>query len=132
MNVPITGSCLCGGIRYAVSGPIGPIVHCHCTTCRKAHGAAFSSVAAVADADFSLSGGELLERYESSAGKHRHFCSRCGTQLYAKRDGTQHLILRMGSLDDHPRSTERSHIWVSQKASWYTIDARLPTFDEAE
>ena len=45
----ITGSCLCGEVTYEISGKVGDIVHCHCQTCRKAHGAAFSSVAAVDD-----------------------------------------------------------------------------------
>ena len=40
----IIGSCLCGSVEYEISGDI---VHCHCETCRKAHGAAFSSVASV-------------------------------------------------------------------------------------
>ncbi|WP_438269777.1 GFA family protein [Neptunomonas phycophila] len=37
----ITGSCLCGKVSYEISGEVGDIVHCHCVTCRKAHGAAF-------------------------------------------------------------------------------------------
>ncbi|WP_442903882.1 GFA family protein, partial [Gilvimarinus sp. 1_MG-2023] len=74
----ITGSCLCGAVTYTITGKVGDIVHCHCVTCRKAHAAAFSSVAAVADADFVVSGRESLTAYESSPGKQRYFCSRCG------------------------------------------------------
>ena len=40
----LTGSCLCGSVAYEVDGPPGPIVHCHCATCRKTHGSAFSTV----------------------------------------------------------------------------------------
>lgn len=65
----IKGSCLCGHVNYKISGTVGDIVHCHCQTCRKAHGSAFSSVAAVSDADFHLSGDNLLKFYESSKGK---------------------------------------------------------------
>jgi hypothetical protein len=43
----LTGSCLCGGVAYEVDAAIGPIAHCHCATCRKAHGSAFSSVSSV-------------------------------------------------------------------------------------
>lgn len=124
----ITGSCLCGGVTYEISGKVGEIVHCHCQTCRKAHGAAFSSVAAVADADFKLSGAQALRRYESSPGKWRYFCSNCGSQIYAKREGTPHLILRLGTLDTDPCTVEKSHIWVSQKASWYSINQPLPEY----
>ncbi|MFB9886271.1 GFA family protein [Balneatrix alpica] len=128
----ITGSCLCRNVKYKISGKVGDIVHCHCETCRKAHGSAFSSVAAVADADFELSGNEHLKSFESSKGKRRYFCANCGTQVYAKRDGTQHIILRLGSLDDDPKSKERSHIWVSQKASWYSINSKLSEHSEFE
>ncbi len=122
----INGSCLCGSVKYEISGAVGDIVHCHCSTCRKAHGSAFSSVASVQDCDFKLSNRDSLKSYESSAGKHRYFCSNCGSQLYAKREGTSHLILRLGSLDSDLYSPEKEHIWVSQKASWYCIDSKLP------
>lgn len=129
----ITGSCLCGAVTYQISGALGDIVHCHCETCRKAHGSAFSSVAAVADADFRLAG--ELKSYESSPGKLRYFCGNCGTQIYAKRSGTGHKILRLGSLDDQslqaapdliPR--ERNHIWTEQQACWYQRDSELPAY----
>lgn len=128
----ITGSCLCGNVKYTISGKVGDIVHCHCETCRKAHGAAFSSVAAVQDSDFKLEGEVHLKSFESSPGKHRYFCSNCGTQVYAKRENTQHIILRLGSLDSDPNTKEQSHIWVSQKASWYTINSDLPLHAEYE
>src|SRR5690606_1726891 len=128
----ISGSCLFGKVKYEISGEVGDIVHCHCVTCRKAHGAAFSSVAAVQDRDFKLSGQEILNVYESSPGKMRHFCSICGTHVYAKRVGTEHIILRLGSLDSDPQSREKNHIWVSQKASWYSIKNNLPECQEFE
>jgi hypothetical protein len=128
----IDGSCLCGQVKYEISGSVGDIVHCHCRTCRKAHGSAFSSVASVDDVDFKLIGADSLKSYESSSGKKRYFCSNCGTQIYAKRNGTRHIVLRLGSLDDAPGSMERCHIWVSQKADWYSINADLPEHREFE
>lgn len=60
------GSCLCGQVPYAISGGLGDIVHCHCQTCRKAHGAAFSNVASVPVEYFALirrdCGGNLSHR----------------------------------------------------------------------
>jgi hypothetical protein len=128
----ISGSCLCGKVKYQISGKVGDIVHCHCRTCRKTHGTAFSSVAAVADKDFKLSGSEVLSYFESSKGKKRYFCSNCGTHVYAKRDETNQLILRLGSLDDDLDSKEKSHIWVSQKANWYSINSKLPEYSKFE
>lgn len=128
----ITGSCLCGKVNYSISGRVGDIVHCHCETCRKAHGSAFSSVAAVSEIDFEVTGSSSLRSYESSKGKMRYFCSNCGTQIYAKRDGQSHIILRLGSLDTDPASKEVNHIWVSQKASWYDINSSLPQYQAFE
>ncbi|MBN7796284.1 GFA family protein [Parahaliea mediterranea] len=88
----ITGSCLCGSVKYEIHGEVSDIVHCHCVTCRKAHGAAFSSVAAVKDSDFTLTSNHALGAFESSKGKMRYFCSNCGTQIYAKREGTPHIM----------------------------------------
>lgn len=122
----IKGSCLCRKVTYEISGEVGDIVHCHCETCRKAHGSAFSSVASVTLNEFHLKGGENLQTFESSPGKKRHFCGNCGTQIYAIREGSEHIILRLGSLDDDPKSRELNHIWVSQKASWYRINSQLP------
>ena len=65
----IYGSCLCGEVKYEISGEVGEIVHCHCQSCRKAHGSAFSSVASVSDTDFSLFIKEPLGCFESSKGK---------------------------------------------------------------
>ena len=126
----IFGSCLCSKVRYKISGQVGNIVHCHCKTCQKAHGSAFSSVASVNVSDFTLICAESLRSFESSQGKKRYFCSNCGTQIYAKRDNSQELMLRLGSLDDDPKSKEKNHIWVSQKASWYSINNDLPESSE--
>ncbi|MCV6614090.1 MAG: GFA family protein [Cellvibrionaceae bacterium] len=123
------GSCLCGQVSYQIEGPLGDIVHCHCQTCRKAHGSAFSSVAAVAEDKFELNTQDQLGAFESSPGKWRYFCKNCGTQIYAKRDNKNHIVLRLGSLDSASGYRQSNHIWVSQKAPWYSISQRLPEFD---
>ncbi|WP_217654096.1 GFA family protein [Moritella viscosa] len=128
----INGSCLCGLVKYEISGKVGDIVHCHCKTCRKAHGSAFSSVAAVQDCDFNLLAKDSLGSYESSAGKYRYFCSNCGSQIYAKRDGAAHVILRLGSLDSDIGSQAKEHIWVSEKANWNCTSSQLPEREKFE
>lgn len=125
----ITGSCLCGDINYKIHQNVGEIVHCHCIKCRKAHGAAFSSVAKIEDKNFSITGENSLSRYQSSPGKTRHFCSCCGSQIYAKRDGTDFIILRLGTLNDDSmigsQFQEMKHIWLSEKACWYGFSSSL-------
>jgi len=123
------GSCLCQRVSYQFN-TLGEIQHCHCQTCRKAHGAAFSSVAAVDEQDLIIQGREFLNSFESSPGKHRFFCKHCGSQIYAKRDNTSHIILRLGTLDSTPCSKEVAHIWLSQKAPWYDLDGEPERHDE--
>jgi hypothetical protein len=129
----IKGSCMCGEVKYAIHGNIGSITHCHCTTCRKAHGSAFSSVSAVQIDDFKFTSGEnLIKCFQSSPDKVRCFCSNCGSHIYAYRDGQNHYILRLGTLDDDPKAKPENHIWVSLKAPWYNIDidSKLPKHDK--
>src|SRR6516162_5594208 len=65
----VRGSCLCGGVKYEITGPLMRSGHCHCSNCRKAHGAAFRSRARVRVEDFRWMQGEELVRYfESSPG----------------------------------------------------------------
>lgn len=126
----ISGSCLCGAVTYQVTSKVSDVVHCHCVTCRKAHGAAFSSVAFVAAAGFRLAGAKGLSSYESSPGKTRFFCKKCGTQVYAKRDNAEYVVLRLGSLDTPLPGKEIAHTWMSERADWFDLDADLARHDE--
>ena len=68
----LRGSCLCGGVRYEVTGPLRGALNCHCSMCRKAHGAAFRSRAGVKVEDLRwVQGEDLLTWYETSPGTHR-------------------------------------------------------------
>jgi hypothetical protein len=76
----ISGSCLCGGVRYEIDGEIGPVLNCHCSMCRKMTGAAFRSRVAIPSENFRwLTGEGLPARYVSSPGTIRTFCRVCGS-----------------------------------------------------
>jgi hypothetical protein len=123
----IRGSCLCGGVRYEAGPAVGPMGNCHCTKCRKAHGAAFSTTVRVERSGFRwLAGEELLATFESTPGKRRRFCSRCGSHLVAAWDDQDQLILRAGCIDGDPGVRPLGHIWTSQAAEWYEIRDDLP------
>ena len=128
----ITGSCLCGAIAYEAGDLTGPMGHCHCRTCRKAHGAAFSTTARVARKEFRwLRGADKLSSFESSPGKWRRFCSKCGSQLIAEWITEPEIILRMGCVDAGVEQRPVAHIWRSQGAGWYDPKDDLPCFTEA-
>ena len=99
--------------------------------CRKAHGSAFSSILPVAREGFRFTAGEeLLSGYESSPGKRRWFCSRCGSQLTSTRDSdTKGLLLRAGCIDRGALEGPVAHGWVGSKAPWFEIPDSLPCFE---
>ncbi len=122
------GSCLCGTIVYEADRLDMPILHCHCTTCRKAHAAPFAPTAGVYREHFRwLKGEEELSFYESSPGKLRYFCSVCGSHLVASRASQPHVVLRVATLDETPQADSQAHIWVSQDVSWLEYEA-LPSY----
>jgi hypothetical protein len=78
----LCGSCLCGGVKYEVEGPLLRPLNCHCSMCRKAQGTAFRSCASVKISDFKwVQGEELMTHYESSPGFKRGFCRVCGSPI---------------------------------------------------
>ncbi|CAD5201187.1 GFA family protein [Pseudomonas sp. FEN] len=113
------GSCACGAVEYEIDSIDMPIGHCHCHTCRKTHAAAFASTAGVKREHFRwLKGQERLTAYESSPGKLRHFCSRCGSHLMAERPALPLVIVRVATLDEDPGVVAEQHIWVSHDVPW--------------
>ena len=124
------GSCLCGRIVYEIDRLAGPIGHCHCKTCRKAHAAAYASTARVDREHFRWSRGEeFLGVFESSPGKLRRFCTRCGSHLVAERPTQSQVIVRVATLDDDPGVTPVAHIWTSHDVPWLKADD-LPRYPE--
>jgi hypothetical protein len=123
----LRGSCLCGAIRYEIEGDLGPIVLCHCSMCRKAQGSAFAANAPVEASRFRVVAGEdVLRAYRSSPAKSRHFCSRCGSPIFSRRDGSPLVRVRIGTLDTPIAARPTAHIFVGSKAGWFEIADRLP------
>jgi hypothetical protein len=128
----LAGGCLCGGVRFSITGKLGPAGYCHCKQCQRASGSAFAANAPVRARYFTLrSGAELVREYESSPGKYRAFCGRCGSPLYSRRDSEPELRrIRLGTLDGDPGRRPLAHVWVSVKAPWHEITDSLPQLAE--
>ena len=126
----LRGSCLCGGVQYEIWGELSGALNCHCSMCRKAHGAAFRSRASVGVADFRwVRGAHLLTWFESSLGTWRGFCRVCGSPLLSRFDQNPAVYgLPLGALDDDPRIKPACHVFVGSKAPWHDITDDLPTF----
>ena len=126
----VTGSCLCGAVRYEITGSPGRTGHCHCSICRKSHAAAFVTWAMVDPVQFRwTSGAELVTAYESSPQRARCFCSRCGSALVSTLCGNV-MEVALGTVDGDPGVRPGEHIFTGSRAAWYEIEDALPQFEE--
>ena len=124
------GSCFCGAVAYEVD-ELGPIGHGHCKTCRKTHSAAFNTTARASRAGFRWTkGANVVSGIESTPGKTRHFCPKCGAHMMAEWHDQDYVVVRIGSLDSPLPSKPVVHIWTSQKAGFFDFDDGLPHLPE--
>lgn len=136
MTSPLNqGSCQCGGVRYEVVGEIRSIAHCHCSLCRKTHGAAFASFAICPrDGHRYVAGAELVRSHDSSADARRSFCSVCGTPLsWVAKDGPRAdwLAFPVATLDTPVRPLKQKHIHTGSQVSWLTLHDDWPRHEGA-
>lgn len=124
------GSCLCGGVAYEIAGSFAFMGNCHCSMCRKSHGAAFVTWGILGPDQFRWTSGEaLLQPYESSPGNQRWFCGTCGSTLVSTHAGEVGEVA-VGTLEGDPGLRPREHIFVGSKAPWHEITDDLPQYDE--
>jgi len=128
-----TGSCLCGGVRFAVEDELQPIQLCYCAECRKAQGGPVASNIPVDAGAFRLlTGTDLLREFESSPGKQRVFCSRCGSPVFSRLTSRPEVLrIRAGLLEQPLPVRPSRHAFVADKANWWTIpEDGLPRFPQ--
>jgi hypothetical protein len=127
----ISGKCECGGVAYRVDGEIHDYSHCHCSQCRRLHGAAFASFAGVVRDTFSyLPGKDRIASYASSSTHSRVFCPNCGSNIMVELTSEPNdLYIAMGPMDGELSLPAGYHIYVSSKASWHSITDDLLQFD---
>ena len=127
----LTGSCLCGDIAFEVAGPIDQIGHCHCSMCRKFHGAAFATFGIAAPEDFRWrQGEEKVSHYKSSTHGWRNFCPRCGSGVPACPPDGPFALIPLGNVAEDPGTRPTLHFFVGSKAPWHTIVDDLPRHPE--
>jgi len=123
------GSCLCGAVRYQVTGPLQDVLICHCTECRRWHGHV-SATAAVQKEDLELleqRGLRWIQSPRSDAGAWRGFCGECGSSLFWDAPGLETISIAAGTLTGPTGLHVASHWYVSQAGDYYEIpDDGLP------
>ncbi len=125
----VSGSCLCGAIQYEVEAINNKIFNCHCTQCRKSHGAAFATQAFANGKTLRfIKGVELLSEYSGHGGI-RAFCSRCGSRLmnYAA-DKSLYFSVALSSVDSLYDVKPIANAFVDSKATWYEPSENITSY----
>lgn len=133
------GGCLCGAIRYRVSGDPVAATLCHCGSCRRASDGTNVAWAVFETEQRSKSGGQASSGgafewlsgkpadYSSSPGIHWLFCAGCGSLVgYRRASRPEHMDITTGTLDDPDRYPPAVEIWLEQKIGWETLHPDLP------
>ena len=129
----LKGSCLCGALKFVVTGEPTRFYHCHCSRCRKFTGSAHASNILINPEFFEwLDGEDQVGRFEHPEAKHfaTCFCKRCGSSLPWLGKSGATIVIPAGTLDDDPGVRTAAHIFVASKAPWVEIGDDCPQFDE--
>jgi hypothetical protein len=123
-----TGGCLCGAIRYRVTGPPTATSLCHCDSCRRSTGGPSLAWAIFEEDKVEMVSGELAI-HRSSPGVERGFCAACGTSLtYARENRPGLFDVTTASLDDPEAFPPAIEIWTEERLSWIAPNPALPQF----
>ena len=128
----LSGSCLCGAIRYSIDAPVTELRACHCVHCQKTSGAGGSVNAVIPTSALSITQGKP-KRYEAHADSgrtlYRHFCGDCGSPIYSQRaNNAEYLVVRAGTLDDAPAMKITTSIWTKSARPWAYIEPSSKQF----
>jgi hypothetical protein len=134
MTEPLTGRCLCGGVRFVLQAPPTFAGYCHCTRCQRRTGTASSlGVGVDGDALDVVEGAQLVSWWRHpDGGFEKGFCQQCGGHLFS-RDPDDHALagIRMAAFDGDPGVRPSYRQFVAYAASWEPIpDDGLPRYPE--
>jgi hypothetical protein len=130
----IHGHCECRRVSFEADCEISDFSHCHCSQCRRLHGAAYATFAGVDTSKFRyVSGEDALSTYASSDTHQRVFCGNCGSNILVSLDDYPDMLyLSMGAIEGDPELPEAYHIFVGSKAPWHEILDDCTQYQEDE
>jgi hypothetical protein len=124
-----TGGCLCGAVKFTVSGNPINVRACHCKDCQRLTGSSYFARAVYSKNLASITG-ELAE-FPSSDDLMRKFCPRCGSQIFCERKSRPDTIaISLGSFDHLHGIGPSEHIWVSDKQEWLSLPTTVKQHPE--
>ncbi|WP_417460479.1 GFA family protein [Kordiimonas sp.] len=122
-----TGGCLCGAVRYEITGPLRDVVNCHCGMCQKLHGS-FGAHTKALKKNIKITRSDGLAFYKTSDVAERGYCRDCGSSLFWQPFELDATGILAGSLDDTSGLKTMGHIFVGEKAEFVEITDGLPQF----
>ena len=117
-----TGSCLCGAVRFEITGDLRPVIACHCEQCRKTSGHYVAATSAARN-DIKIDGD--VTWYVSSQTARRGFCGTCGSSLFWDGPG-ENISIHAGTLDGETGLSIKGHIFCDDKADYYSLPGDIP------
>ena len=122
-ELPLTGGCLCGGVRFEVREALVSASYCHCTRCQRRTGTAASAQGHIVPGSLQVTAGEdLLRAFEPADGFAKVFCSACGSQLWSRNpENPAALSVRLGAFDSDPGVRPSVRQFVAYAAEWELI-----------
>jgi hypothetical protein len=132
-DLPLTGGCLCGGVRFEVTKPLVSASYCHCTRCQRRTGTSAAVSGRIAPGALRIvRGEELVRSYEPADGFAKDFCGFCGSALWSRHpEDTQWISVRLGAFDGDPGIRPSFRQFVDYAACWEAIpDDGLPRFGD--
>ena len=127
-STPHTGSCLCRGVTFEITGALPHPDACHCTQCRKTTGHFLVSTDVKKEA-LTVVQDDTLGWYASSEKVRRGFCTRCGSTLFWDPLAHDFVGVAMGAFDAPTRTKIGLHIHVASKGDYYEIAGDAPRYE---
>jgi hypothetical protein len=116
----LTGSCLCGGVRYRIQGLVRDVVNCYCTQCQKTSGHHVASTR-VQEKHLLIDEHKTLRWYESTPGYKRGFCKQCGGNLFWSRLSDDQISIMAGTIDPPTGLKTVEHIYEEDASDYMEI-----------
>jgi hypothetical protein len=133
VELPLTGGCGCGAVRFEVDAPLASASYCHCTRCQRRTGTAAAVTARVTPGSFKLvTGEEHVRAWAPENGFEKMFCGLCGSALFSRNPQDPSVIgVRFGAFDRDPGIRPQYRQFVAYAAPWEPIpNDGLPRHDE--
>ena len=122
VELPLTGRCLCGGVRYEIDEPLVSASYCHCTRCQHRTGTAAAASGRVAPGSLRIiAGADLVREYAPEDGFLKCFCSACGGALWSRNPEGEIASVRLGTFDSDPGIRPSYRTFTAYAVSWEPI-----------